>query len=1773
MCIGSPSCDAVSGVAFRLNMKLIITVALISVSFCTAQVQLNEFMAANTLATPDIVDFDDYPDWIELKNTSASTVNLAGYFLSDDPATPLKWPFPATASIPANGYLRVWADGHDAIPGQSFPRGYWPWRNFTTAGYHTNFSLSSAGEAVVLSKADNLATTAVVNAASPAPVAPATVATWKYLANGSDQGTQWRARSFDDSAWASGAGPLGYEDPWIVTSVPYGSSSSNKYITTYFRHTFQIADPSLVANLTLRLLVDDGAVVYLNGVEVVRDNLPTSGITYLTLASAAISGSDESDYTTYNVPATGLVAGDNMLAVEVHQSGANSSDLGFDLGLTATTFASSGTLDSVAYGPQLDDISYGRDPAQESQWVSFAAPTPGAANSGEIVPDLRTIGATPTVSLAGGCYSGPQEVSLAAAAGEIRYTLDGGQPRPTSALYATPLTLVTTTVLRARVFQTGKPPGPIVTRTFFIGEIQGTLPYVSVVADPETLFGDTIGIYKNTHEPTSTNFGLHDVYKAKDAPGHVEFFAPGGGASFRANCGIRIGGENNWVHPQKALNLAVRGKYGDSEIKYNIFPDEGTSIHTGLTLRDGGDRWANEMLRDCMWPKLAHGFLQVETADYRPSVVFINGQYYGLHDVRERWDETWFAEKFNLPIAQDDPQPRVDHLLYGHITSGTVTLGADKGDTVEWLELMNFLNTADLTNAANWTYVESRIDMDSFMDFVISESYGNNTSWLHNREFWKEKKPGARWRWFLPDMDRTLSTGTTSGILADLLANEDVLKRLKTNPGFKQRLAQRFAVHMASTFTAARVQGLINQLANEISAAEVARHQTRWAPNGMTAATRAAGISGTLTYATTRAANVHAELVAQLGVASPINLTLGVSDPAHGAVRVEGIPVAPSTFKLFPNIPVTLRAEPAPGYVFAGWTGATGGETTSVTLTGAHTVTANFAISNETVIGGTLAADTTLGAAGSPYVIATDLIVPPGITLTIPAGVAVTLAQGRNLRVQGGLVVSGTASQPVTLNGRSGALWGGISFENPTAPCTLAHVTLRGATYGYDRTVYGYAISSLNADLTLDFVDIRECANPVSGLGGRATLRDCILSNPYTGDCVNLKECATAIQRCTFYGNNQVDTDAIDLGDMSNGLVEDCRIYRFQGPNSDGVDLGEGSVNMLIQRNLIYYNADKGVSIGAGSTATVRQNLIVGCNLAVGIKDAGSSAIIDQNTFVNCGTGVAVYEKHFGGGGGSAFITNTIISKASLAPLTTDAASTATVSYSISDTTALPGIGNLLADPRFIDPALLNFQLQPTSPAIDSGDPSHPLDPDLTVVDRGAAYLYQASDYPFTIGQTVVINEILANSGAAPDWIELHNRTQGPLDISGWFLSDDATNLSKYRIPAGTILPADGYVVFSEDLHFGAASVDPNKFIPFALSDLGETVHLSSAVNDELTDYRTKEDFGASAEGETLGCYYKPSSDSYNFVAMLRPTPAAVNSGPRVGPVVISEIMYNPPGSADGEEYLELLNITSAPVTLYDPDKQQPWRMTDGIDFEFPTNPPVTLAAGERIILTRSLTAFEAAFGTSATRKFQWTTGTLDNGGETLQLAKPGGVDALNVTHYVRIDRVNYDDTAPWPTTPDGSGPTLAKLSETDYGNDYINWHAATASPGAMTPGPTFATWATTHGVIEATGDADQDGLSNLLEYALGTDPTSPNIAAPLAVTRDGSHIALSFNVNLQTPDVVFQVEGSDDLATWTRLSSTPVSVTPTTQTRMVWETAIGPNRFYRLSTTLPGSP
>lgn len=160
-------------------------------------------------------------------------------------------------------------------------------------------------------------------------------ATWRFLDDGTDQGVTWREPGFDDTSWAEGAAQLGYGDGDETTEVSFGGDSFSKHATTYFRQTFNVADPGQIGNLLVRLVRDDGAIVYLNGTEAFRSNIDPGPIAFDTYTGNVAPGASENDFVEEIISPSGLVAGENTIAVEVHQANATSSDLSFDLELLA----------------------------------------------------------------------------------------------------------------------------------------------------------------------------------------------------------------------------------------------------------------------------------------------------------------------------------------------------------------------------------------------------------------------------------------------------------------------------------------------------------------------------------------------------------------------------------------------------------------------------------------------------------------------------------------------------------------------------------------------------------------------------------------------------------------------------------------------------------------------------------------------------------------------------------------------------------------------------------------------------------------------------------------------------------------------------------------------------------------------------------------------------------------------------------------------------------------------------------------------------------------------------------------------------------------------------------------------------------------------------------------------------------------------------------------------------------------------------------------------
>ena len=463
----------------------------------------------------------------------------------------------------------------------------------------------------------------------------------------------------------------------------------------------------------------------------------------------------------------------------------------------------------------------------------------------------------------------------------------------------------------------------------------------------------------------------------------------------------------------------------------------------------------------------------------------------------------------------------------------------------------------------------------------------------------------------------------------------------------------------------------------------------------------------------------------------------------------------------------------------------------------------------------------------------------------------------------------------------------------------------------------------------------------------------------------------------------------------------------------------------------------------------------------------------------------------------------------------------------------------------------------------------------------------------------VAINEALTHSEPPlEDAIELVNLTDTPVDIGGWWLSDDPGTIEKYQIPAGTIIPAHGYWVVYE-----AQFNNPNlASIPFALSSQGDEVVLSAATNGTLTGYRTHVKFGPALNGVSFGRYVNSigepqfvamsarsfGSDDPGSVEEFRLGTGAPNPYPLVGPVVISEIMYHPQdiGTNDNtrDEFIELRNITGVPVPLYDPAfPTNTWHLRDAVDFEFP---PGTVMQPYDYLLVVSfdpinnptaLAQFKAAYHITAEVPIVGPyRGKLANSSDEIELRRPDTPDTNGVP-YVLVERVKYSDSAPWPSAADGTGMSLQRVDNSLFGNDPANWFAAPPTPGPQAAILDFDQdgmpdiWEMANGLdplnpLDATLDSDNDGMNNLQEYLAGTSPFDPQSVLRLEkpVAPVNGSIILKFTA---LADHSYAIESQTSLgAGWETIYSLPAAST----NRLIilpFPMTNATHRFYRIRT------
>lgn len=644
-------------------------------------------------------------------------------------------------------------------------------------------------------------------------------------------------------------------------------------------------------------------------------------------------------------------------------------------------------LDQFPPRALVTDTSMGRQPEGTGPLLFFAQPTPGAANTASGTPiDLSP---APSFSVPGGLFSNnvTLTMSTAVAGGTIRYTLDGSEPNTNSAIYSNAITLTNPSnnanilsevptnyldtggpyyegwqppngkvfkinVVRARVFKDGSDPGAITTQSYLIDPAGASryaaYPVISIVTARANLVDPEIGIYV----PGNNNNYLQKGSEW-ERPGHVEFFESGGQPAFQASIGLRLNGNTTRNRPRKALRVYNRD--ASRTFNYQIFPEKAVSKFDIFLLRASGNDWGQSLFRDAFATSLGT-FLGLDYQSSRPVVVFLTGEYWGLHNIRDRISEGYFQTHHGLGetnytlleiAAENDSWPVVD--------SGSPGLLSDFED------ILNKAAAGQFSTAEGLAALGARVDLDNFTDYQIAGIWSGNTDWPGNNiMLWRavtpDTAPGAdpkndgRWRWILKDMDFALGLdffyvpGWTEGPNFNSLAyastdnfnsspsfigNQEkgtrLLRKLLDNSAYRVKFLNRFADLLNTGLSATNMSTRLSTFEAAYSPG-IIEHTNRWRqPFNW-----ANDVNRIRNYVTNRPAALRGHITTRFSLPGTANLTVNTSGTDQGTVTVNTIRLAPSTEGVaanpypwtgvyFQEVPITLSADASPGYRFTFW--------------------------------------------------------------------------------------------------------------------------------------------------------------------------------------------------------------------------------------------------------------------------------------------------------------------------------------------------------------------------------------------------------------------------------------------------------------------------------------------------------------------------------------------------------------------------------------------------------------------------------------------------------------------------------------------------------------------------------------------------------------------------------------------------------------------------------------------------------------------------------------
>ena len=573
-------------------------------------------------------------------------------------------------------------------------------------------------------------------------------------------------------------------------------------------------------------------------------------------------------------------------------------------------------LDMIEYGEQYTDISFGREPDGSSGWSYFEEPTPGQSNDTTGLPQKAI---SPEFSIRGGFFSSPQNLTLSDPNGgnNIFYTLDGHEPSLSSNQYIEPILIDTTIIVRARVIRPGFLSSNIISNSYFYNKLH-KFSTISLVSAPQNIWGST-GIYDNR-------------YNDMEIPIHIEYFDENNYLALSTDGGLKIHSPDS--RPQQSFRLYARNQYGAESFNYNLFEQKDLDTYKTLILRNGGNDGTQltngTILRDPFMHVLYYMCKnENEISAYRPVHVYLNGKYWGIYNLRERQDEDYIRLNHNFD-GDIDFLERTFHFPGNR--------NAIEGDWNAYDNLEQYIEDFDLSETEHFNTVSNSMDIDNFSDYWLTEIFAGNFDWLSNNiKYWCPKNEPGKWRWVMWDMDHGLglphySDGTNhgdvnwntldwaTGITGDRVnegANTLIIRGLLENTEYKNYFINRFADLLNTDFDSLNTEKLFNQLVSLLEP-DIRLQLDRW--NGSYSKWNE-NLGTVRNYLNKRPAKVFDHIIEKFELTGKYKLQTSTTPGSGGKINLNSIEISDSQWvgTYLNDIPITLKANPNPNYVFKKW--------------------------------------------------------------------------------------------------------------------------------------------------------------------------------------------------------------------------------------------------------------------------------------------------------------------------------------------------------------------------------------------------------------------------------------------------------------------------------------------------------------------------------------------------------------------------------------------------------------------------------------------------------------------------------------------------------------------------------------------------------------------------------------------------------------------------------------------------------------------------------------